>query len=292
MITNVQSLNAKARNFAIENNLSVQQVLQNYMFERFLERLSKSQYKEHFIIKGGLLLSSIMGLNNRTTMDIDADITGIDFKREELENMINNILSINVLDEVEIALEEVEDIIEDNEYGGFKFKLIARFKNLRIPFHIDISTGDIITPKAIKYKYKMMLEDDYIDLYSYNEETIIAEKLQTILNRKIANSRMKDFYDLYYFVAYRWNLIEENILKQAIKNTFAKRETLEDLNNISDIILLLESNKSIKLRWDDYCKKHLYASNIKFEDVIEKLNYLKVRFNEKSTYLNNYNILE
>lgn len=274
MITNAQSLNARARNFAVENNLSVQQVLQNYMFERFLERLSKSEYREKFIIKGGLLLSSIMGLNNRTTMDIDADVTGMDFTKEELEKMINNIVSIDIPDGVEITLNEIEDIIEDNEYGGFKFKLLAKFEKLQVPFHIDISTGDVITPRAIEYKYKMILEDEFIDLYSYNEETVIAEKLQTILSRKIANSRMKDFYDLYYFVTCRWNEIDENILKQAVINTFTKRESLEDLGEISDIILLLETNQNLKLRWDDYRKKYSYATNIKFEDIIERLNWI------------------
>ena len=210
MITNVQSLKDKATNCANKNNLSVGQVLQNYMFER----LSKSKYNDKFIIKGGLLLSSIMGINARTTMDIDADITGIDFEKDEIEKIINEIIKIDLNDEVEIIIDKVEDIREENEYGGFKFKLIAIFGNLKIPFHIDISTGDIITPRAIEYRYKMILEDDYINIWTYNKETVVAEKLQTILSRKIRNSRMKDFYDLYYFVNFRWNEIDKEILKK------------------------------------------------------------------------------
>lgn len=257
MITNIQSLKDKAKNCAKQNNLSVQQVLQNYMFERFLERLSKSQYSDKFIIKGGLLLSSIMGINVRTTMDIDADVTGMNFEKDEIEKMIKEIIQVNIDDEVEIILDKVEDIREDNEYGGYKFKLIAKFSNLKIPFSIDISTGDIITPRAIEYKYKMILEDAYINIWTYNQETIVAEKLQTILARKIENSRMKDFYDIYYFVTFRWNEINEDIFKKAVQATFTKRETLSDIENIEQIIKTLSEDKNLKMLWKDYQDKEI-----------------------------------
>lgn len=275
MITNIQSLKDKAKNCAKQNNLSVQQVLQNYMFERFLERLSKSQYSDKFIIKGGLLLSSIMGINVRTTMDIDADVTGMNFEKDEIAKMIKEIIQINIDDEVEITLDKVEDIREDNEYGGYKFKLIAKFNNLKIPFHIDISTGEIITPRAIEYKYKMILEDEYINIWTYNQETIVAEKLQTILARKIENSRMKDFYDIYYFVTFRWNEINEDILKKAVKATFSKRETLSDLENIEQIIKTLSEDKNLKMLWKDYQDKFKYAKNVEYEETIKAIEFIK-----------------
>lgn len=225
MISSVQSLKDRARNFAKNNNLTVQQVLQNYMFERFLERLSKSKYKDNFVIKGGLLLSSIMGIDLRTTMDIDTNVTGIDFSKDEIENILKEIINIDIADGVILTIDKIEDIKEDNEYGGFKFKIIAIYSNLRIPFHIDVSTGDIVTPRAIEYKYKRLLEDEYIPICTYNIETIIAEKLQTVLWRKIANSRMKDYYDLYYFVTYKWKEVDIEILKRAIRTTFDKRGT-------------------------------------------------------------------
>lgn len=275
MITNVQALKDKAKNCANKNNLSVQQVLQNYMFERFLERLSKSKYHDKFIIKGGLLLSSIMGINVRTTMDIDADITGMDFEKDEIAKLINEIIRIDLNDEVEIILDKVEDIREENEYGGFKFKLIAKFGNLKIPFHIDISTGDIITPRAIEYKYKMILEDDYINIWTYNQETVVAEKLQTILSRKIENSRMKDFYDLYYFVNFRWNEIDKEILKKAIQVTFTKRETLNDLENINNILEVLETDSNLKMLWKDYQDRFKYAKNVKYEDTIKAIQIIR-----------------
>lgn len=275
MITNVQALKDKAKNCANKNNLSVQQVLQNYMFERFLERLSKSKYNDKFIIKGGLLLSSIMGINVRTTMDIDADITGMDFEKDEIEKLINEIIKIDLNDEVEIILDKVEDIGEENEYGGFKFKLIAKFGNLKIPFHIDISTGDIITPRAIEYRYKMILEDNYINIWTYNQETVVAEKLQTILSRKIENSRMKDFYDLYYFVNFRWNEIDKDILKKAVQVTFSKRETLSDLENINNIIEVLEKDGNLKMLWKGYQDRFKYAKNVKYEDTIKAIQIIK-----------------
>lgn len=152
MIKNVQSLKDRANNFAKANNLTVQQVLQNYMFERFLERLSISEYKEKLIIKCGLLLSSIIGINLRSTMDIDADIVGIDFIQEEIETLITNIININLNDNTQMQLEKTEEIKEESEYGGYRAKLVGNLENLKIPFHIDISTGDIITPRAIEYK--------------------------------------------------------------------------------------------------------------------------------------------
>lgn len=275
MITNIQSLKDKARNCAKRNNLTLQQVLQNYMFERFLDRLSKSMYKDRLIIKGGLLLSSIMGIDVRTTMDIDADITGMNFEKNQIEKMITEIIEINIEDNVKIVLDKIEDIREENEYGGYKFKLIAKFENLKIPFHIDISTGDIITPRAIEYRYKTILEDEYIDIFTYNQETIIAEKLQTILSRKIENSRMKDFYDLYYFVNFKWNEIDKDILNRAIKTTFENRETLGDLDNISNIVTKLAEDKQMQKLWKDYQTKHKYAENVEYESTIKAIKIIE-----------------
>ena len=195
-----KSLKDKARNIANENAISIQQVLQNYMFERVLERLSKSEYKENFIIKGGLLLSSIMGINLRTTMDIDTNITGINLDKEKLLEILNEVLNMDIGDNVTFKIEKVEEIKQEEYYGGYQFKIIATYENIKVQFHMDVSTGDVITPRAIEYKYKKLFDNSYIDILSYNRETIIAEKLQSILERKITNSRMKDYYDLYFLL--------------------------------------------------------------------------------------------
>lgn len=271
MIKNIDSLKDKAKNCADRNNLSIQQVLQNYMFERFLDRLSQSRYNNNFVIKGGLLLSSIMGINMRTTMDIDIDITGINFEKDVIEKIIGEIIEIDVNDGVTILLNKVEDIKEQDEYGGYKFKLIAQYGNLKVPFHIDISTGDIITPRAIKYRYNKILENEYINIWTYNQETLIAEKLQTILARKLDNSRMKDFYDLYYFEKYKWNEIDKKLLVKAIQATFRQRTTTNDLKIANSIIKSLEENQDINSLWNEYRNKFSYAEHIKFVDTLNAI---------------------
>lgn len=271
MIKNIDSLKDKAKNCADRNNLSIQQVLQNYMFERFLDRLSQSRYNNNFVIKGGLLLSSIMGINMRTTMDIDIDITGINFEKDVIEKIIGEIIEIDVNDGVTILLNKVEDIKEQDEYGGYKFKLIAQYGNLKVPFHIDISTGDIITPRAIQYRYNKILENEYINIWTYNQETLIAEKLQTILARKLDNSRMKDFYDLYYFEKYKWNEIDKKLLVKAIQATFRQRTTTNDLKIANSIIKSLEENQDINSLWNEYRNKFSYAEHIKFVDTLNAI---------------------
>lgn len=275
MIKNAKSLKDQAKNIAKENNISIQQVLQNYMFERILERLSKSKYKENFIIKGGLLLSSIMGISLRTTMDIDTNITGIKLEKEELFKILNEILINDIGDNVSFKIEKIEDIKQEEYYGGYKFKIIGIYENIKINFHIDISTGDVITPRAIEYKYKKLFDNSYIDILSYNQETIIAEKLQSILERKITNSRMKDYYDLYFFVNYRWDSIDKEILSEAIIRTFLARNSIIELRNIKETIRTLENNPFLNRLWLDYSKKHEYSKNISFNDTIKAIEIIE-----------------
>ncbi len=275
MIKNAKSLKYKARNVANENAISIQQVLQNYMFERVLERLSKSEYKENFIIKGGLLLSSIMGINLRTTMDIDTNITGINLDKEKLLEILNEVLNMDIGDNVTFKIEKVEDIKQEEYYGGYQFKIIAIYENIKVQFHMDVSTGDIITPRAIEYKYKKLFDNSYIDILSYNQETIIAEKLQSILERKITNSRMKDYYDLYFFVNYRWDSIDKEILSEAIIRTFSARNSITELRNIKETIKILENNPFLNRIWLDYSQKHEYSKNVSFLDTIEAIKVIK-----------------
>ena len=275
MIKNAKSLKDKARNVANENAISIQQVLQNYMFERVLERLSKSEYKENFIIKGGLLLSSIMGINLRTTMDIDTNITGINLDKEKLLEILNEVLNMDIGDNVTFKIEKVEDIKQEEYYGGYQFKIIATYENIKVQFHMDVSTGDVITPRAIEYKYKKLFDNSYIDILSYNQETIIAEKLQSILERKITNSRMKDYYDLYFFVNYRWNSIDKEILSEAIIRTFSARNSITELSNIRETIQTLENNPFLNRIWLDYSQKHEYSKNVSFKDTINAIEIIE-----------------
>ena len=282
MIKNAKSLKDKARNVANENAISIQQVLQNYMFERVLERLSKSEYKENFIIKGGLLLSSIMGINLRTTIDMDTNITGINLDKEELLKILNEVLNMDIGDNVTFKIEKVEDIKQEEYYGGYQFEIIATYENIKVQFHMDVSTGDVITPRAIEYQYKKLFDDSYIDILSYNQETIIAEKLQSILEKKITNSRMKDYYDLYFFVNYKWDSIDKEILSEAIVRTFSARNSITELRNIKETIKTLENNPFLNRLWLDYSKKHEYSKNVSFKDTINAIEII-----EETIFFNN-----
>lgn len=271
MITNVQSFKSKVKNLAKAAGLSHTQIIQNFMFEKFLDRLSISAYKENFIIKGGCLLSSIMGLQLRTTMDIDANITGIAFTLDKITDIITEIISINIEDKILFKILKIEEIKEEQEYDGYRFTLNSKFENISVNFHLDISTGDIITPRAIEYSYKKILEDETISLLTYNKEKIIAEKLQSILDKKIGNSRMKDFYDLYHFVNFRWSEINLSHLTAAVLTTFAHRNTLDDLHNAKNIIHSLENDVSLNKLWNNYQIHFHYASDVSFSDCISAI---------------------
>lgn len=212
-----------------------------------------------------------MGINIRTTMDIDANITGMNFEKDGINEMIDDILSIKIDDNVIFEVEKNVPIKEDNEYGGYRFKLIAKLSNLKIPFSIDISTGDLITPRAVEYKYKTILENNQISLYTYNYETIIAEKFETVLKRNISNSRMKDYYDLYYFVTYKWNDIDKATLEVAVDTTFKHRKSKKYLDKYNEIILNLSNDINLLERWNKYRKEHTYAKEVEFEDTIKAI---------------------
>lgn len=207
----------------------------------------------------------------RTTMDIDANITGMNFEKDGINEMIDDILSIKIDDNVIFEVEKNVPIKEDNEYGGYRFKLIAKLSNLKIPFSIDISTGDLITPRAVEYKYKTILENNQISLYTYNYETIIAEKFETVLKRNISNSRMKDYYDLYYFVTYKWNDIDKATLEVAVDTTFKHRKSKKYLDKYNEIILNLSNDINLLERWNKYRKEHTYAKEVEFEDTIKAI---------------------
>ncbi len=274
MIKNAKSLMDKSRNLATSCNITVNEVLQNYMFERILERLSVSKYKNNFILKGGLLLSSIMGIDTRTTMDMDTCIKGIDLTDEQLYEVLQEILNIDVNDGVKFEIRNSLPIKEDDDYGGLKYNLLAIFDNLRVNLSIDIATGDLITPREIEYDYKMMFDDKKLKIMTYNIESIIAEKFQTVISRGILNSRMKDYYDLYYLITYK-EFSKEN-LKNAIIKTFNKRDT--DINTIDKVIDEIEKSEFVKDLWINYSEKHQYAKNLEFKNVVNSIKSIEKLF--------------
>ena len=237
------------------------------MFERILERLSVSKYKNNFILKGGLLLSSIMGIDTRTTMDMDTCIKWINLTDDELYEVLQEILNIDVKDNVSFEINNSKPIREEDTYGGLRYNIVAKFDNIKVNLSIDIATGDLITPREIEYDYKMMFEDRSLTIMTYNIESIIAEKFQTVISRGILNSRMKDYYDLYYLMKYK-DFSKQN-LKIAIEKTFCKRNT--DMQDIGKVISEIEKSEFVKDLWTSYSQKYQYAKNIKFEEIISSI---------------------
>ena len=266
-----KALKEKAKEIERKYKLNHYELLQRFMFERILERISFSKYQENFILKGGLLLSALFGIDNRTTKDMDTTIKGLNISKEQMVNVLNEILSIDLKDGVKFELVNVTDIREDDEYGGSKYHLIGKLENLKINLDIDISTGDTVVPRELEYSYPSLFEDKKILIYTYNVETIISEKIETILRRGQYNSRMKDYYDIHMFLSKFKDNIDIDILKLSIKHTFNKRESFDYLKDYAQILDGIVSYDRIVNLWNIYAKKNKYANDIKFEEIINEL---------------------
>ena len=267
-----ENFKLKAKELEDKYNLNYYESLQRFMFERILERISASEYQDNFILKGGLLLAAMFGVENRTTKDMDTTITGIDISKDKMVNVLNKILSINLNDGVKFDIVSITDIREEDEYGGNKYHITGRVNSTKVNLEIDISTGDKVTPKELKFKYPLLFEDRSILINSYNIETILAEKIETVLRRGKYNSRMKDYYDIYFFLTKLRNEIDINILKDAIDTTFTKRESFEYLNDYSEIIKSIIDSDRIKTNWNSYSKKNSYANNLEVDQIMLLLN--------------------
>ena len=274
---NKDSLKAKAKNVAQKYNLDSRYIIQYVMFESLIRRISISKYKENIIIKGVFLLSSIFGFNQRSTMDMDATLKGMNLNKENVLNIIKDIIAIDINDGVRYEIFSIKDIRLEKKYPGFKIHLLAYLEDLRTHLMIDITTGDVITLKEIDYEYNTIFDNETINIMSYNIETIIAEKFEAIISRNVINSRMKDYYDLYMFTTLKWDNVNKNLLKIAINNTCNNRKTTNYLNDSSNYINLISKNEDLKKLWKEYQNKNVYAKNINFEDTIlaiSKINEL------------------
>lgn len=274
MIKNRDSLKAKASSLSKKTNIPNKYLIQNFMFEALLKRISKSKYKDKFIIKGGLLLSSIFGVNLRSTMDLDTTIKGLPLDRKTITKVINEIISIDVEDNVKLEIENIKDIREEELYSGFEVNLKAEFDGLKTNLMIDITTGDVITYKEVEFKYSTLFDNETINIMTYNYETIIAEKFESIISRNIDNTRMKDYYDLYMFVNLKWNDINKDTLRKAIINTSKARETLDYIDNASKYIELISDDSRLKALWNSYQNNYEYAKNIEFKDTINAIKVI------------------
>jgi len=273
MIKNKDSLKVKVSNLAL-SNIPNKYLIQSFMFEALLKRISVSKYKDKFIIKGGLLLSSIFGVNLRSTMDLDTTIKGLPLDRTTITKVINEIISIDLKDNIKLEIENIKDIREEELYSGFNINLKAEFDGLRTNLMIDITTGDVITYKEVQFEYKTLFDNEIVNIMTYNYETIIAEKFEAIISRNIDNTRMKDYYDLYMFVNLKWNDIDKTILRKAIFNTSEKRETLNYIENADKYIELINEDSKLKSLWKNYQNNYAYAKDISFENTIAAIKVI------------------
>ena len=264
----VEDIKFKVKQLEKKYNMNYYELLQRYMFERILERISISKYQDNFILKGGLLLSAMFGVNNRTTKDMDTTIKGIDISKESIIKILNEILCIKLNDNVKFDIVDITDIRETDKYGGNKYHIVGIKDNTKVNLEIDISTGDEITPKEIKFKYPLLFEDRSILVNSYNAETILSEKVETVLRRGKYNSRMKDFYDIYLFITEFKNDINLKILKKSIITTFRRRKSLDYLDDYKTIINTIVDSDRMKKLWLSYCRKNEYVDTIEFRDVL------------------------
>ena len=272
MKRNAMSLKAIINNIAKENKVSAQSVLQTYMLERLLERISISKYKDNFILKGGMLISAMLGIDSRTTMDMDTTIKGLKLTEENISNIIKEICNIKIDDGVTFEVQKIELIREDDDYGGYRITLKANYmESMPVIMKIDITTGDKITYKEIKYSFDLMLEDRKIQIWSYNLETVIAEKFESIIKRGILGTRIRDYYDVYMLLNTQTKNINFNTLKDAIYSTAEYRNTINIIKDWSKIIEQLDNSDIMKKQWERYKKDNFFAKEIKYEDLIENL---------------------
>lgn len=253
------------------NNTLSAQLYQMYFFEHILERLSKSRYKHNIILKGGLLLSSIIGDDERTTKDMDATLKSLPLEKENVKEIIDEILNIDLKDNITFEIIDIKDIREEDEYGGFKINILAKMYTLKIHLAIELTTGDKITPREIEYKYNCIFEDKQIPILAYTLETVIAEKYETIIARGIYNTRMKDFYDIYILMKENETKIDFTNLILAIKNTFKNRDTNLDIKEIKEEVEDIRTNKKLISLWRNYQKTAPYSVNIEYGDLFKEI---------------------
>lgn len=277
-MSKTMSLKARIRNIAKQKNIPAQVILQNYMFERLLIRLSCSEYKEKFVLKGGMLVAAIVGLDNRATMDLDTTLKNLPLTPEAIRAALEQICSINMDDDIAFEIGSISPIREDDIYGGYRVMLTAKFDTLVTPLSIDVSTGDVITPYAIKYEFAEIFDaEKSYELWAYNIETVLAEKVETILRRGVFNTRPRDFYDTYVLATTQ--KYDKEVFKEALKATAEHRGTTDKISDINGIIKNIADSAELKSMWEKYRKQFTYAEAIEFEDIIRQLKNILVLAN-------------
>ena len=272
MITkNPMQLKALIKKKAEENHISAQLVMQNYMMERFLERISLSNYKRNFILKGGFLIAAIVGLDTRTTMDLDTTINGFPLTRESIGGIFDEVCALSVKDDVTFSVSRITEIREGDIYPGLRVHMNANYPPLSVPLTVDVTTGDKITPHEVEYSFRLMFDDRNISVLAYNLETILAEKLETVLSRNIVNTRPRDFYDIHILYALRGAECDIAVLRHALDETINKRGSRYVLEQYSDIVGSIRENQTMRGFWGKYQVDFAYAKDITFDNACDSV---------------------
>jgi len=274
MIHSSKQLKDLIRNLSKEVGIEAHVLIRKYMMERFLERVSSSKYNGSFILKGGMLVAAFVGVEARATMDIDTTIKGIPVTIVDMERTITEISNIDLDDNVKFRIKKVSEIMDEAEYSGIRFSMDALLDGAVIPLKIDISTGDVITPREIAYSYKLMFEDRTIPIMTYPIETVLAEKLETVISRSITNTRMRDFYDIHILL--KSQNIDADILALALERTAKKRGNFSLLENAESVLKIVKSDEDMKRLWNIYQKKFKYAGEYTWDEVIHSVRELSI----------------
>ena len=274
MIKTARQLKDLIRNLSREKSADAQLLMRNYMMERFLERISLSEYRDKFILKGGMLVAAMVGLDARSTMDLDATVKGANVNVEDIENLISAIVSVPIDDGVKFQLKSISEIMDEAEYPGIRVSMTTTFDGVVTPLKIDISTGDAITPREVRYSFKLMLEDRSIDIWAYNLETVLAEKLETIITRTTTNTRMRDFYDIYILDQLHGNTLNRQTLYDALLATAKKRGTERHLAEAVDVLNEVESSPVMQKLWESYRRKFSYAADLELNIIMRAVRSL------------------
>lgn len=275
MIKNSTQLKALVRKRSSGNSFKAQALIRNYVMERFLERVSLSDYKDNIILKGGTLIASIIGIDMRSTMDIDTNLKSISLNEAEVYKMMQDIISIDVKDHVTFVIIELKRIMDEADYPGIRVSMLSEIDKMKTPFKIDFSTGDVVTPREISYNYPLMFEDRSISIYAYTNETIIAEKFETAITRGVANTRMRDFYDIYMLQSL--GLPINNLhLAEALINTCTRRDSVQLMNDWERILEEVSLNNMMQELWSDYQAKFEYAQGIAWEEIMDSIKSIGI----------------
>ena len=275
MIKNATAVKAKIKNKAGGDSDKSQIILRIYLMERLLERVSLSQYRDNFVLKGGLLVSSLVGVDMRSTMDVDTTVKSLPLNKRSAQKILEEIIAVKLEDGVAFRITKVQDIMEGHEYEGIRFMIECTMDKLKQTIKVDISTGDEITPRAVAYKLPLIIEDRSINLWAYNLETLLAEKLETIMVRAEANTRMRDFYDIHVLLEQDVVTIDRDTMKSAFYATCKRRESTERIVTIDDVINKIADDEVMKQQWKNYRKTNYYVGTLEWDDVIGSTRTLR-----------------